>query len=327
MSNPYAYLTGEETPPPKSKKWIVILIIVIIIIGIIVGVIVFLLTRGSSGSNPAPTPITNCTSNSDCSAPNKVCNTNNKTCVQCLNNSDCPSNFNCANNKCCSNAAPTVTTLQINMQKPAQITGSYTFIQPVANTTAVTEICDDQGNNLYTQAANNNLGIINVIETETNSVIFANTTYKVGVSIISDCGTSPFSDLVDVSGTSCLPTTPSIISITGTVNTNQIPLGTPGISVDVTDSTGFFAPFFSPKIGLIVYTQSGTFPNRAQMLVQNLTPINSFTFIYQTPWVGITPTIGTTYYARFWIEAIDIINPSNKCNSILSNEMAFIALN
>lgn len=325
MSNPYAYLTGEETPPPKSKKWIIILIIVLIVIGIIVGVIVFLLTRGSSNSTPI-TPVTNCTTNNDCAAPNKVCNTSTKTCVQCLANSDCPTNFNCANNKCCSNAAPTITTLQINMQKPAQITGSYTFIQPVANTTAVTQIYDDQGNVLYTQPANNNLGIITVTESETGSVIFANTVYKVGVAIISDCGTSPFSDLVSISGNSCLPTTPSIVSVSGTVTTNQVPSGTPGVSISVTDTTGFFNSFFSPKIGLLVYTQSGTFPNEAQMLVQNLNPINPFTFTYQSGWVGITPNIGTTYYARFYIEAIDIINPSNKCNSILSNEMSFVAL-
>jgi hypothetical protein len=329
MSDPYAYLKPdtEITPPKKKKTWIVILIIVIVIILIVI-ILIFLLTRGSSGSGSGGQTTTKCTSNSNCSAPNKICNTANGNCVECLVDGDCPTDFKCTGNKCCTNLPPTITTLSLDMHTPAQLMGSYTFLQSITNTTAVTQIYDSSGNILYTQAANNNLGIISVSESEVGSVIFANTEYQVGVSIKSDCGTSAFSTLVPVTGTSCLPTTPSIVSISGTVNTNQSPLGTPGINLTVTDTTGFFSvPFWSPKIGLLISTTPNKFPNEVEMLVQNISSVGFTISQFQTAWSGITPTVGTTYYARFFIETLTNIDPSNKCNSILSAEVSFVASN
>jgi len=81
-----------QGPPPKKKRTglIIAIIIIIIIILAVIGVVVFILVRRSStsGNNNTTTRL-GCSANSDCSG-GKVCRTSTRRCVDCLSDSNCP---------------------------------------------------------------------------------------------------------------------------------------------------------------------------------------------------------------------------------------------
>lgn len=266
-----------------------------------------------------------CLANGDCAAPNPYCS--NNACVQCLADNNCTAPAVCKSGTCCDLTPPVITSLAANLTTSSRITGAYTFSQQSFNTTAIVTVYDVNNVPLYTQAPNNALGTILVTETETGSVLFPNTTYGVSVLIKNTtCGSTANSPIVQVTTVAC-GNEPGAMVDTGilltqaTVTTNlSTANNSPGISISVNypsnPGQSNNAPVLSDiesgnaTFGMIVYTISGLEPNLAPMVVrglkaQNFVVINPphYAFILASPWQGITPVDGTTYYFRIWFEA------------------------
>jgi len=350
-------ISPSERKKPKTGLIVGIIIGVVILIIIIIVVILFIRSRSSSSStgtssgakctadsqclfpnkkcNLTTGNCVGCLVSSDCSAPTKVCNSSNK-CVQCLNNSDCTAPAVCVSSTCCDNTPPTINSLNVSLNNPPDISGSYSFSQSIANSTQVVRVFDKNNNLLYTQPANSNLGNIFITQAETKSVIFPNTIYNIDVSVQnSTCGNTAFSTKKSINTGTCsnYPTSPAPTSVvaTSTANTPQSTTGNkPGISIHMTVNAGDpgFNAFelMDPLLfGLIVYKPSGLEPNDAQMLVVNLQAQNTviasnIQFDIGSPWQGLSPSVGDTLFFKFWFE-----HPS--CNSPLSQEYTTTVVN
>jgi hypothetical protein len=247
MSSPYGRGNASSyntvpAEPKKSRKGLIITIIIIVIIVIIIIIVIVLLSSKKS----TPTPVlVKCTSNSQCLAPDKICNTATgvcvvclgnsdcsaptaicagNTCVQCVSSTDCTSPATCKSGTCCDLTPPVIKTLSANLTVSSAITGTYTYSQQSVGTTATVTIYDASGVLLYTQPPNNILGTISVTEAGSGGVIFPNTTYGVAVLITNTtCGATAKSTIMQVSTVACSnePTNPnfSSISVNGTVTT------------------------------------------------------------------------------------------------------------
>jgi hypothetical protein len=384
MANPYPSPYGRASlnpsiggpiinePAPKKKHKALIATIIIVIIIIIIIIIIILVTRKSTPAATTGTSTgTKCTANSQCLAPNKVCdittgncmvclaNTDcaapnpycsNNTCVECLNSSQCISPSTCISGTCCDLTPPVITpgSLTANLSTSSKITGTYTYSQGISSTAVVT-IYDVNNMVLYTQPANNVLGTILVTEAETGSVLFPNTTYGVSVLIENPtCGNTANSAIVQVTTVACsneaaAPVFNSTIA-TATVTTN-LPYANnmPGIEIQVNYTPQIQAstvPAYPDILsgvatfGMIVYTTSGMEPNLAPMLVRNIkgqgfTSGPPDTWTIASPWVGITPQVGTTYYFKLWFEACPscIAGRTPQCVGLLTSEFSIVATN
>jgi len=359
MANPYPSPYGRASlnpniggpiinePAPKKKHKALIATIIIVIIIIIIIIIIILVTRKSTPAATTGTSTgTKCTANSQCLAPNKVCDIttgncmvclansdcaspnpycSNNTCVECLNSSQCTSPSTCISGTCCDLTPPVITpgSLTANLSTSSKITGTYTYSQGISSTAVVT-IYDVNNMVLYTQPANNVLGNILVTEAETGSVLFPNTTYGVSVLIENPtCGNTANSAIVQVTTVACGNEPGAIvdtgISAVATVTTKLATANnSSGIQITVnypsnTQSSNAPSPYDiysgNATFGIIVYTTSGLEPNLAPMVARglkaqnvNITNPPNYTFVLASPWLKITPVVGTTYYYRIWFE-------------------------
>ena len=83
--------SGVEVQAPRTGGIVALVLLVIFIIVVLIIIIILLRRKNGSGTTSTGSGSTQCATDFDCSG-NQICNTANGTCVNCIDNSNCPVN-------------------------------------------------------------------------------------------------------------------------------------------------------------------------------------------------------------------------------------------